>query len=410
MILFVSGCYSPAREPIRMTDCIPPITNFSFEVRIRSYNYDLLPPDLILPKEPWEFVSVVPLATPIDKWGINDIVFARNVGGHTKIWYMDYLDKTGEISYNHFTMRIYDVFSDIWKSIPIQLESPEEKIVQIYLDNSNIIWARISPDIGPGIDVSGTYFEDYTKSPFIFAKFNEDKGKFEYLDFSTDIPLGPVSFDGNKFWIFKEQGPLFRLDPKRLEIKEYGDYRDSPIIDSINHSLDIDIVRSDNALAFDTNGNFYFVDQTPKEEHLLADMNLFRFTPSTEKFDALYIPLSNNPLLVFPFVDKKGNVWLSDYGWMDANGVWHEIIRSPVFIADSEKGGSAQWIFPSIKLNSADGRMWFGSQNGMVSLDTEKGEWCWFTTYQSNIVEDLNGNLWMIANGTLYQYPAKDRD
>jgi hypothetical protein len=70
----------------------------------------------------------------------------------------------------------------------------------------------------------------------------------------------------------------------------------------------------------------------------------------------------------------------------------------------SESPVSYQWDLPEVVLESTDGRLWFRSTNGTVSLNPQKGDWCWFTTYQSNIVEDSNRVLWMIADGTVHQY------
>jgi ligand-binding sensor domain-containing protein len=66
-----------------------------------------------------------------------------------------------------------------------------------------------------------------------------------------------------------------------------------------------------------------------------------------------------------------------------------------------------RWKSPTILMESSDNRLWFESENGLVWLDPSEGKWCWFTTVQSNIVEDEEHNLWMIANEKLYKYPLK---
>ncbi len=88
---------------------------------------------------------------------------------------------------------------------------------------------------------------------------------------------------------------------------------------------------------------------------------------------------------------------------------WKDQIHQPsIFITLSrESPFSSRLSTPKILLESADGKLWFHHENGMISLDPKKGEWCWFTTYQSNIVEDSQHNLWMIADGKLYTYPLK---
>ncbi|MFZ6029390.1 MAG: hypothetical protein ACOYYS_16890, partial [Chloroflexota bacterium] len=66
-------------------------------------------------------------------------------------------------------------------------------------------------------------------------------------------------------------------------------------------------------------------------------------------------------------------------------------------------GMEYRWKAPQILIESSDHRLWFQSDNGMTWLDPEKGEWCWFTTEQSNIVEDSYHNLWMVADNKLYK-------
>jgi len=81
------------------------------------------------------------------------------------------------------------------------------------------------------------------------------------------------------------------------------------------------------------------------------------------------------------------------------------MIRSPIFITNILWSGlDYRWKSPKVVLESSDDRVWFQSdENGMVWLDPDEEQWCWFTTEKSNIVEDAEGNLWMIADGKLYK-------
>jgi hypothetical protein len=109
-------------------------------------------------------------------------------------------------------------------------------------------------------------------------------------------------------------------------------------------------------------------------------------------------------------MDHSGRLWLDDHAWMNSDGVWYDVVRSPVFITDkSDAGPNYVWDFPKVVFESSDGRLWFRSMNGMVSLNPEKGEWCWFTTEQSNIVEDSDHNLWMVADNKLYKLELEHR-
>ncbi len=156
---------------------------------------------------------------------------------------------------------------------------------------------------------------------------------------------------------------------------------------------------------------------------LSARKDLIRFSPQTARvIDRIEIelPLNQIPPIWGPgtpqnlyfvnssFMDHNNHLWIHNYGWMEPDGTWQALIeRFPGFFGKREIEGSGDyydWLQPDILLESSDGRLWFRSPNGMTWFDFEKGEWCWFTTYQSNILEDQEHNLWMIADNKLYRY------
>jgi len=109
-------------------------------------------------------------------------------------------------------------------------------------------------------------------------------------------------------------------------------------------------------------------------------------------------------------VDHTGNLWLDSVGWKTPTEDWYQIHPPSIFVTNLKQGAlDSRFQYPQIEIESSDNRLWFSSDNGMVWLDPEKGEWCWFTTYQSNIVEDSDRNLWMIADNKLYKLPLGEQ-
>jgi streptogramin lyase len=110
------------------------------------------------------------------------------------------------------------------------------------------------------------------------------------------------------------------------------------------------------------------------------------------------------------YFDRSDRLWIQDRGWLDFTTpdrpVWHQIIRSPVFITDA--GGSPEsqygWGRPYRTYQSSNGLFWFSAGAGMVRLDPESGEWCRFTTESSPIAEDEDHNLWIAVFNKLYKY------
>ena len=143
------------------------------------------------------------------------------------------------------------------------------------------------------------------------------------------------------------------------------------------------------------------------EPNLYTNNNiwLYRFEIETKSFERIAIKLEPWPLASSIFADHSGRLWFGAIGWLEPNGAWYQMLRSPIFVTDTLWSGMEhRWKSPEIILESSDNRLWYRSfENGLIWLNPEKGKWCWFTTEQSNIVEDEDHNLWMIADGKLYK-------
>jgi ligand-binding sensor domain-containing protein len=134
---------------------------------------------------------------------------------------------------------------------------------------------------------------------------------------------------------------------------------------------------------------------------------LFYYDPKTTKI----MPVQQFSPSFFPnvYADPAGRLWLGGLGWRDPDKItWYQLVPSPIFITNVQYEALAPMLqTPSVDLASSDGRVWFSSDNGMAWMDLQKEQWCWFTTYQSNIVEDAGHNLWMIADRKLYKNPLQ---
>ena len=157
-------------------------------------------------------------------------------------------------------------------------------------------------------------------------------------------------------------------------------------------------------------GSMYF--------QVLYKNELIHYFQETGRFDRVEVPLKGileseaiqelpigSANLYHLFVDHTDRLWFHDYGWLEPDGTWYQIIRSPVFISEGMQDYIRySWERPDIVIESLDGLLWFRFTMGLVRLDPRTAKWCWFTTYPSNIVEDQDHTLWMIADGKLYRY------
>ena len=105
-------------------------------------------------------------------------------------------------------------------------------------------------------------------------------------------------------------------------------------------------------------------------------------------------------------------LWISDNVWFDFEAPdrypEYQIIRSPVFIGFDAFQGKYRWWRPEPVLETRDRRIWYISDRGDAWFIPETGQWCLFTTFASNIVEDSQGSLWMLGGNDLYRLVIKN--
>ena len=114
-------------------------------------------------------------------------------------------------------------------------------------------------------------------------------------------------------------------------------------------------------------------------------------------------------------IDTSNNLWIGDYAIVNLDETSDAflskkiIIRSPVFITNRVNDrAEVVWSRPSPNNATEDGRIWYSSLRGDAWHQPETGEWCMFTTAESNIVKDGDGNLWLVYDNALYMLPASE--
>ena len=169
--------------------------------------------------------------------------------------------------------------------------------------------------------------------------------------------------------------------------------------------VDMSILSDGSIWLMDIYSEALFVQYFPKTGELDPYQGTFSYFPGD---DILYEHFAEGPRSIL-YLDRDNRLWVDDRGYFvfSPAGIpsWHRVIRSPVFIEAKFDGtGNFYWSRPRYIYQSSDGLLWFSAPVGVVRLDTLSGEWCLFTTYHSQVVEDDNHNLWIVADGQLYQY------
>ncbi len=355
--------------------CIPPIKAFAFPVNeLRAELSD----EQILPPSPWQVEIGLPETPNGGEFSYDHISFARSRAGYSEIWVKRQVDfgRKGIQPIPKVQILVYRTDIEEWKLIPETFDKNSAKSGSIYLEKDGTIWAEFAfsnPETG------------------YFAVFNEADGAFNYLKNGKSIPSGNRLLDGNGiFWIIHDG--VYSFNPDSGEITQHISIPNLNNYSSLYSSM----------ATFAPDDSIYFVNVTGDQKAELLHFSTKTGNIDSENLSNAFYYLADMAYSLF--VDRSGKLWVSDLGWMEPNGTWYKIIRSPIFITDrAESGNKYTWVYPSIVHESSTGLLWFHSENGMAYLNPEKEIWCWFTTEQSNIVEDREGNLWMIAEDNLYR-------
>jgi hypothetical protein len=366
-------------------ECISPVyTEFYYPVS--KYDKNLPGPGrnlFVLPPSPWEIEVDLKEKSLVDD-GVTANVIHTHVGDNIyDIWiHASYDEKQNKIL-------IFDAKKETFRSI-------DEEINTILMDSNEGIW---------GSHDGKLYLEKETdlSNYSILSYFDYEENLFLPVSALKEIPVGveikgafyfsTVILDKNDvFWIFVPNGPLFSYDiNKGLLIKHYESI---PLL-------------SDAALAPDNTMYLFVRDVSYEDGHANITNFIIHFLPLTSEFEYIDLNLKLEPYPIFRniLVDHDGRLWLDNAGFLDVDNEWYQIQRASVFLSQArEDDADYRYKSASVILESSDERIWYlHNDNGMIYLDPKDGEWCWFTTYQSNIVEDTRQNLWMVADGKLYR-------
>lgn len=379
----VTSCSSPLEMPTAQTlnngseqsdKCIGPVyENFAYPIKADDPNLSYPGLDLFIPPpHPWQVVSPIPEIDGMNDWRQQfvNVIQTRRVNEHFEIWV--YLSRGLEEGY----LAVYRTDTKEWQVLP-------QRIKTLIVDKNGSLW---------GSYFDGSVLSKYDEQTDIFISEKSTQGLPSVVKEDNSYSYSQILLDKDgMFWI---------LIPKD------GIYKFNPITSNLSKAFDIHDTFGDAKIAPD--GTIFvlfnevtYQGDTPQVSYLLK---FFETVTGKEGEYALGYFLEPYPMPLTILIDSKGSIWLDNIAFIEDRTIY-QIQRSPVFLSPvRESFNDYRYKRADVILESSDGRIWFLHQNnGMISLDPEKNEWCWFTTYQSNIVEDSERNLWMIADGKLYK-------
>lgn len=375
---------APSSNAPESSRCLPPVyEGFSYPVKTDNENLSYPGLDkLVLPPNPWRIEAHLPEFPGITNWEARrlGVIQTRQVNDYFEIW----IQISRGLEEQEY-LAVYRTDLKEWKIIP-------EQINTLFVDKNGSLW-------GDRSGIGSAPFDSRTLS-----KFDEQTSTFTVVEEIQNLASGVektgsyfynrVLLDNDgMFWILVPEDGIYRYNPSNREMKRF---------------FDLPVIFNDADIAADGTIYVLIYNQFIKDGNLATQSFLNFYIPGTGEASGIALNALLEPY-PYPFgilIDNKDRIWLDNIAYMSEDGVWYQIQRSPLFVSSvRETYGDYRYKRADVVLESSDGRLWFlHPNNGMIYLDPEKGEWCWFTTYQSNIVEDSDHNLWMIADNKLYRY------
>jgi hypothetical protein len=405
LLLVIVSVYSYTKNPFRTPSQCPGTFG--------DYAYSPEPRKLAttLPQYPWEIEAKLPEATqPRITFSVEAI---RSINDFTEIWIKRYPSGMGTLYFDRYAadyqFLVYRIDTKEWKIIPAKIENGDAFVDKLYVTKDGTLWGRNVWDSS----------QSSVEQP-VLSRYNDKTEIFEYEYVTKGIPTGwkdsdPRTIDppywsevllgtNDLFWIVPRRDALYSYDPKTSEVKKYAD---------------TDIYTKQATLAAD--GSIYISRYLENPAFgspviSLQKGEILRFSPKTNQLETLETPVERWPIYSSMFVDNSGRLWLGAVGWRNPDGSWKRLYPNPsLYFWKMEWEWDFQWYTtdPIPVLESSDGRIWFrkavgdNKEWGMAWLNPRTMVGCWFTTAVTNIVEDRQHTLWMVANGQLYKYPLE---
>lgn len=359
--------------------CVPPVVKIAYPVGIPRASEQK--PQRTFPPSSWQKEASLPEDIADD---ITDFV----VNGES-VWLS---------SYNARKVYRYSQTTQTWKSYDTISNTPTIP-KNFFVSRSGKLWF---------ID---TYnFDDHAKKEYpLFGYFNATTDQFEFIsDQENLLTRGMTGISLSNHYIEDPTGKIWFFGQKPNS-EEVGLYSFDLVTNKAEKYLSLRIGYPYEGPIVASNGDIWFYNG--KDEHLSI------YSPTTNQVK----PYNGLPGFKrigghILYLDRNNRLWVGNKGWLDFMNpnepIWFEILASPVFvtdqgnfITDNPEGLRSKYgiELPYNILQSSNGWYWFSLPNGIVRLDPQKEEWCKITTGSSSVIEDQEGNLWIIVFGSLYK-------
>lgn len=354
-------------------------------------------PTQVLPLYPWQPVSSIPDPADDNRWDRLNVEISRSIDGRIEIWIqanLFYSNKDGQLnSEGIHEFLVFTPATQSWQRVPAYVGNTGVRVDSLFVTKEGEIWGR------------NHWITGDEKIPIqdipVMSKFNQQIKSFEFVEdqIAKKDTTGPyvdhfswaevVLDQEDIFWFLINKDAIYQFNPYTGISQPYVEI---PEIEVVETALTID-------------GHIYFLQRSHSVE---LQETIFEFAPDLSEVVSLGIPNEPWPNISSMLVDHNGRLWLNAVGWRDPDGTWQLTHpNSEGYFKNANSALAYRWATPKPTLESSNGILWFSrftqSFNGTAWLNPVTGEGCWFTTEYSNIVEDHDHSLWLVADEKLYK-------
>lgn len=378
--------------------CIDSFDNFAFS----TPGIDDPLQETFLPGTPWQEENILPPEAQDREYQIGAV---RTLSDDIEIWLQPYhpggfYPSGTALLYNYW---VFNTKSRDWRKISSQAAESKVFVDRLFVTRDGEIWGRNVWD----------ETDHLTNSPAL-SRLNDLSNRFEPAAETSKIPngvfispsnvtprwvWGTILLDTNNiFWFFVIHDGIYSFDPVGLSVKRH---------------IPLENISEITQLALSPDGSIYILTTTG--DYLLNTGQIYQFFPGNNSIEPISPKQVDWPAANSILVDHKDRLWLGVFGYRSPDEKWvpfHPKIEE----FNRLNQNLPLWRFyqpPMILMESSDSRLWFSIprsegwktlRSGLAWYDPGTNQGCWFTTEGSNVAEDAQRNLWLLARSKLYRY------
>jgi hypothetical protein len=368
---------SPSATPSEnSSECLLPIKEFEYQLGGEPPVDELPEPEKVLPLKGWQKIENVPKASSLR--------LIQTINNKTIFWIRK--SSGGFIK--------FQFINNDWKN-GVLIDGPAAGNYYLFIDRENNVWSTRVFRLNKNEELPEA----------LINRYNEKTNQWEpitlELDNQDNLGIRNVEVDeqGTIWFLITDEinYSLYSLNPKTMMMEQH-------LQDYVLHP------------PFIISNNTIYIFANSIREDVAPGYSLLKYAIDSREITFYYIPAEFYCYSFIPdstgclpdtlFVDNNQRVWLGARGWLDLSKSetydWHVIVKNPVFVDVFPGAGKWVWGEPRILFQSSDGLIWFSSLRGPGWVDPVEGKWCVVTSYESNVLADSYGNIWLLAGNWLY--------